>query len=316
MLRALRVVSVERGDDPRELALVAFGGAGPLHACALAEELGCHTVLVPAAAGVLSAFGLVVSDERRDTVRSVVAAARRGGRASRGGLRRSSLPRSVVRADRRSGPSSRSDSTGRTRSATATPTARAPSSWSRCAPQRSSRGRRRARRRRSQRSSQGRSSSSSRVRPAGCPTAGRGDGRARHARAGARMIPVELQVIGSALRAVAEEMGAVLIRSAFSSNIKERRDCSTALFDAAGRMIVQAEHIPVHLGAMPEAVAAVLAPRSAARRGLGAQRPVRRRHAPAGHHARLAYCDRVRGQPRAPCGRRRHGAGQPAGRVA
>ncbi len=73
------------------------------------------------------------------------------------------------------------------------------------------------------------------------------------------MIPVELQVIGSALRAVAEEMGAVLIRSAFSSNIKERRDCSTALFDDAGRMIVQAEHIPVHLGAMPEAVAAVMA---------------------------------------------------------
>ena len=73
-----------------------------------------------------------------------------------------------------------------------------------------------------------------------------------------RAIPVELQVIGSALRAVAEEMGAVLIRAAFSSNIKERRDCSTALFDHAGRMIVQAEHIPVHLGAMPEAVAAVL----------------------------------------------------------
>jgi N-methylhydantoinase B len=54
-------------------------------------------------------------------------------------------------------------------------------------------------------------------------------------------------------------MGAVLVRSAFSANIKERRDCSTALFDAAGRMIAQAEHIPVHLGAMPEAVAAVRA---------------------------------------------------------
>ena len=54
-------------------------------------------------------------------------------------------------------------------------------------------------------------------------------------------------------------MGAVLVRSAFSANIKERRDCSTALFDERGRMIVQAEHIPVHLGAMPEAVAAVLA---------------------------------------------------------
>jgi N-methylhydantoinase B len=73
------------------------------------------------------------------------------------------------------------------------------------------------------------------------------------------VISVELQVIGSALRAIAEEMGAVLVRSAFSANIKERRDCSTALFDAEGRMVTQAEHIPVHLGAMPEAVAAVRA---------------------------------------------------------
>src|SRR6185437_6994482 len=62
-----------------------------------------------------------------------------------------------------------------------------------------------------------------------------------------------------ALRAVAEEMGAVLIRSAFSANIKERRDCSTAIFDEAGRMIAQAEHIAVHLGAMPDAVAAAMA---------------------------------------------------------
>jgi N-methylhydantoinase A len=68
MLRALRVVSVERGHDPREFALVAFGGAGPLHACALADELEIGTVLVPAAAGVLSALGLVASDERRDRV--------------------------------------------------------------------------------------------------------------------------------------------------------------------------------------------------------------------------------------------------------
>jgi N-methylhydantoinase B len=72
-------------------------------------------------------------------------------------------------------------------------------------------------------------------------------------------VNIELQVIGSALRAVAEEMGAALVRSAFSANIKERRDCSTALFAADGRMIAQAEHIPVHLGAMPEAVAAVMA---------------------------------------------------------
>ncbi len=73
------------------------------------------------------------------------------------------------------------------------------------------------------------------------------------------MIDIELQVIGASLRAIAEEMGAALIRSAFSANIKERRDCSTALFDEHGRMVTQAEHIPVHLGAMPEAVAAVMA---------------------------------------------------------
>ena len=70
---------------------------------------------------------------------------------------------------------------------------------------------------------------------------------------------IELQILGSLLRAIAEEMGAVLVRSAFSANIKERRDCSTALFDPRGRMIAQAEHIPVHLGAMPDAVAAVMA---------------------------------------------------------
>jgi N-methylhydantoinase B len=70
--------------------------------------------------------------------------------------------------------------------------------------------------------------------------------------------PIQLQVIGASLRSIAEEMGAVLIRSSFSANIKERRDCSTALFDERGRMIAQAEHIPVHLGAMPDAVAAVM----------------------------------------------------------
>jgi N-methylhydantoinase A len=72
MLRALRVVSLECGHDPRDFALVAFGGAGPLHACALAEELGIEAVLVPEAAGVLSALGLVASDERRDRVVSHV----------------------------------------------------------------------------------------------------------------------------------------------------------------------------------------------------------------------------------------------------
>ncbi|MFP3899666.1 MAG: hydantoinase/oxoprolinase family protein [Acidimicrobiia bacterium] len=70
MERALRAVSVERGIDPRGLALVAFGGAGPLHACALADALGMPAVVVPARAGVASAVGLLTAPRRRDLVRS------------------------------------------------------------------------------------------------------------------------------------------------------------------------------------------------------------------------------------------------------
>ncbi|MDS0476775.1 hydantoinase B/oxoprolinase family protein [Natrinema sp. 1APR25-10V2] len=69
--------------------------------------------------------------------------------------------------------------------------------------------------------------------------------------------PVTLEVLRNQLESVAEEMGQTLIQGAYSPNIKERRDCSTALFDADGRMVAQAEHIPVHLGAMPAAVDAV-----------------------------------------------------------
>ncbi|HEV8207323.1 MAG TPA: hydantoinase/oxoprolinase family protein, partial [Acidimicrobiia bacterium] len=79
MLRALRVVSVERGHDPARFALAAYGGAGPLHACELADELGIRTVLVPEVAGVLSALGLVASDERRDGVRSYLVALEEAG---------------------------------------------------------------------------------------------------------------------------------------------------------------------------------------------------------------------------------------------
>ncbi|HEX2392012.1 MAG TPA: hydantoinase B/oxoprolinase family protein [Solirubrobacterales bacterium] len=70
--------------------------------------------------------------------------------------------------------------------------------------------------------------------------------------------PITLQVLVGGLRATCDEMGATLIRSAYSANIKERHDCSTALFDAAGELVMQAEQIPVHLGSMPDAVAAVL----------------------------------------------------------
>jgi N-methylhydantoinase A len=71
MVRALRVVTVRRGVDPREYALLAFGGAGPLHAVQIAEELGMRRVLCPRASGVLAALGLIVSERRRDVQRSV-----------------------------------------------------------------------------------------------------------------------------------------------------------------------------------------------------------------------------------------------------
>jgi N-methylhydantoinase A len=75
MSRAMRRVSVERGVDPRRCVLVAFGGGGPLHGCALAELAGMRTVLVPPHAGVLSALGLAVSPERREAMASVMRSA-------------------------------------------------------------------------------------------------------------------------------------------------------------------------------------------------------------------------------------------------
>ena len=72
------------------------------------------------------------------------------------------------------------------------------------------------------------------------------------------MDAASLQVLVSRLTGVAEEMGAVLQRAAFSPNIKERADCSAAVFDPSGRLLAQAEHIPVHLGSMPASVTAVI----------------------------------------------------------
>ena len=71
--------------------------------------------------------------------------------------------------------------------------------------------------------------------------------------------PIQMEVFSNRLLAIAEDMGSILIRSSFSSNIKERKDASTALFDASGRLIAQADHIPIHLGAMIGAVETILA---------------------------------------------------------
>ena len=69
--------------------------------------------------------------------------------------------------------------------------------------------------------------------------------------------PITVELIGNALNSIVEEMGETLIRSAYSTNIKERRDCSTALFDARGRTLVQAEHIPIHLGSFIGVIEAI-----------------------------------------------------------
>ena len=86
MARALRRVGVERGIDPRECVLIAFGGGGPLHACRLAERLEMRRVLVPPAAGVLSAFGLAIAAERREAIASVMSAAVQLGEERLGAL--------------------------------------------------------------------------------------------------------------------------------------------------------------------------------------------------------------------------------------
>src|SRR6478735_4609417 len=118
MIRALRVVTVERGIDPRRFALLPFGGAGPLHATQIADDLGIETIVCPRASGVLAAVGLVVSARRRDVQQSVLLAgddltaeavatavaelakrARRGRRRAERHLR-AALPRAGVRAGR------------------------------------------------------------------------------------------------------------------------------------------------------------------------------------------------------------------------
>ena len=116
MERALRAVSVERGVDPRRLALVAFGGAGPLHACALAEALDMAAVIVPARAGVLSAVGLLTSPAAARP-RALVADARRphgprrrAGRAGRARCRAWSVAGATT-VDRRSTAATRARAT-------------------------------------------------------------------------------------------------------------------------------------------------------------------------------------------------------------
>jgi 5-oxoprolinase (ATP-hydrolysing) len=304
MAQAVRVVTVERGIDPRELALVPFGGAGPLHAAQIAEELGMRRVLVPVASGVLSAFGLVVAERRRDLVESVLLkgselttgqVASVVERLARRGREELGAPDAELRAtydlryegqafelqiagDPAPDPDQLRSSFDRAheerygyadrdsalelvsvRVAVALPGAEPrPAAWDGL-PHGAADG-----------PAVVRLPGSTLVVPEGWRARVQDDTVVMERMKGdppspasrrprtRQLDPITLQVMLGSLRAACDEMGAVLVRSAHSANIKERRDASTALFDPDGQMVMQAEHIPVHLGAMPSAVAAVL----------------------------------------------------------
>ena len=312
MARACKRVSMERGVDPRGLTLVAFGGAGGLHACALADGLGCADVLFPAEPGVLSAEGIVdaplesavtatlvalepdwpaidpparwaaLRNEAADQLRREIgdgpaqmdwltfADCRYAGQTftlpvpiesaaeldpvalraafdarhvERFGYRLSSersaelvalrvyvTCRSPDRSDDAAEPEAPAvveRYEGPRAVATYSATLWLPDGWF------------------GERLSTG--DILCRRAAAAC----------RDDEAG-RVLGLALEVHRQRLAAIAEEMGATLMRAAFSANIKERRDFSCAVFDADGRMLAQAAHIPVHLGSTPLSVAAAI----------------------------------------------------------
>ena len=96
--------------------------------------------------------------------------------------------------------------------------------------------------------------------------------------------PIELEIFKNIYHSIAEEMGAALRRTAFSPNIKERRDYSCAVFDAAGSVIAMGDHMPVHLGSMPMSVRAAIDEWFLTRRRRDAERSVSRRNSSPRHH--------------------------------
>ncbi len=297
MARACKRVSMERGIDPRGLTLVAFGGAGGLHACRLADELGCRDVLFPVGPGVLSAEGILDAPREVGVTRSVfetdaswTSERLRTWRAELVERARSRLPEggtAQVFADCRYAgqtytlavPLEAAAESARLRAAFdalhqdrygyALPAKRAvelvairvywrtreaPPPPSELVPERLWSGPCAVAR-----------YGATLWLPTGWAARSLPSGDLLCTRtASPRASPpgqmsLALEVHRQRLAAVAEEMGATLMRAAFSANIKERRDYSCAVFDAGGRMLVHAAHIPVHLGSTPLSVEAAIA---------------------------------------------------------
>ena len=308
--RACRRVSLERGHDPRALTLVAFGGAGGLHACAVADELGCPRVLFADEPGLLSADGMLdapwgltrtrtlgvgLDSLTRDALAHAVDTLRGDARAALQVEASTEVALEVcVRADLRylgqthtlsvSMASRASGASGAIEAMTpddlralfevkharvfgvalererpvelvalhadartevgpkvgpSTPAARA----GRYGPSRVS------------------TYGSTLWLPEGWQAERTSSGDwlcTRRAEGSTRGASVALSVHAQRMAAIAEEMGAVLKRCAFSANIKERQDYSCAVFDGQGRMLVHAAHIPVHLGSTPASVRAAI----------------------------------------------------------
>ncbi len=299
MARACKRVSMARGIDPRTLTLVAFGGAGGLHACALADALGCPDVLFPAEPGVLSAEGIVDAPHEAAATRTVLATEDRWTPAGlvalwRGTVKEAALPDGAapehiqVLADCRY--------RGQTHAlAVALDAAPTPAEL-RAAFEGQHRARygyaiddgrpvelvalrvyARAGLVPTVKAAEARATgviagpralstySATLWLPAGWQATTLPSGDRLCTRVGARpahdpaRLSLALDVHRQRMAAVAEEMGATLMRAAFSANIKERRDFSCAVFDARGRMLCHAAHIPVHLGSTPLSVKAAIA---------------------------------------------------------
>ena len=316
MERAIRRISVERGHDPRRFTLVAFGGAGPLHACALAGALGIRAVLVPRHPGVLCALGAlasgIVKDHARGAIEPLVPGGApridalfaplmmppRGARARKGSVRRTSHSSGAwTHATRASRTRSSSPTTVRRRLCAGSTRAheeRFGHSHADLAVEITAL--------RVRASSPGPDIALDAPPPARAPRsirsgrAGRKDlvpgdtllgpcavdgfdatvwidegigkvawmrarepaPRARPRRGRRPVTPATIEIFGHLFASAAEAMGTALQRTAFSPNIKERLDFSSAVFDGMGALVAQASHIPVHLGAMPASVDAVL----------------------------------------------------------
>jgi 5-oxoprolinase (ATP-hydrolysing) len=323
MEQAVRAVTVERGVDPAGLALVAFGGAGPLHACALAEALGMAAVIVPPRAGVLSAVGLLCSPRQRELVRSWPDPGDRAGLdaalAALGDEARAAVAGTGAADDDRGPAGEKGVSAGAAGDVEvefALDCRYRGQSHELSVPSveafHAEHGRRngyarpeapvevvalRARARRPAPLDADALPTPVRERhigPAvvvepdctvwipegwtaesgplgawilrralahdsnGADMGGSGRAEPPQVRAGTELDPAALRILIAKLTGIADEMGAVLRRAAFSPNIKERADCSAALFTPAGELLAQAEHIPVHLGSMPASVSAAI----------------------------------------------------------